>query len=373
VKWRRVKSSDRVEAPVKHGSHRPEEIGEEQEVRLENIRQRLLPGDVQIHQVVWRKVSANPLSRHDERRSHLSVYRRMAVRHFLYTDIGVAQLAVHALGAGPLIEGIGRFGWLAVPAPAHEAGSVDPGEDRYDLGRLGSGLAGSRITPLHAAQLAASLAQGELVTPQWIERVLDARGRELPLPAANRSRVMSLELTRRLREMLTETTRSGTARRAFRGRGGRPLLGDVRVAGKTGSLSGHDPDGRYEWFIGVAPADNPRIAVAAVLVNGKVWYRSASQVAADVLHEIFCEGRSCDVAKAVRMVSHGAADANLAGDAPQTPEPAAPPAAVDQRGSDARGASSSAKTVSSRADRSRTSSPPSAAMSSVSRGSNTRS
>jgi hypothetical protein len=61
--------------------------------------------------------------------------------------------------------------------------------------------------------------------------------------------------------MLMETTRSGTARRAFRARGGRPLLGEVRVAGKTGSLSGRDPDGRYEWFIGVAPADDPRIAV----------------------------------------------------------------------------------------------------------------
>jgi membrane peptidoglycan carboxypeptidase len=285
-----------------------------------------------------------------------------------------AQLAVHALGEGPLMEALGRFGWLAAPAPAHSAGSADPGEDRYDLGRLGSGLAGSRITPLHAAQLAASLAQGELVTPQWIERVLDARGRELPLPAASRSRVMSPELARRLREMLTETTRSGTARRAFRGRGGRPLLGEVRVAGKTGSLSGRDPDGRYEWFIGVAPADNPRIAVAAVLVNGKLWWSSASQVAADLLHEIFCEGKSCDVSNAVRMVSRGGADAKLASDGQPAPEePEAPPADADQRGSDAGGAASSAKAASRRSDSSRTSSPPASAMSSVSRGSRTRS
>ncbi len=284
-----------------------------------------------------------------------------------------AQLAVHALGEGPLMDAIGRFGWLSVPAPAHAAGSADPGEDRYDLGRLGSGLGGSRITPLHAAQLAASLAQGELVTPQWIERVLDARGRELPLPAATRSRVMSPELARRLREMLTETTRSGTARRAFRGRGGRPLLGEVRVAGKTGSLSGHDPDGRYEWFIGVAPAENPRIAVAAVLVNGKRWWRSASQVGADLLHEIFCEGKACDVANAVRMVSRSGVDAKLASDAQQAPEPEATPADADQRGSDAGGAASSASAASRRADSSRTSSPPASAMSSVSPGSSTRS
>ena len=67
--------------------------------------------------------------------------------------------------------------------------------------------------------------------------------------------------------MLVETTRSGTARRAFRKRNGQPLLGGVSVAGKTGSLSGKDPDGRYEWFIGVAPADAPRVAVAAVVVQ----------------------------------------------------------------------------------------------------------
>jgi membrane peptidoglycan carboxypeptidase len=72
-----------------------------------------------------------------------------------------AQLAVHAVGQEPLIDAISRFGWLSEPAPAHPAGKVDPGEDRFDLGRLGCGLAGARITPLHAAQLAAVLARGE--------------------------------------------------------------------------------------------------------------------------------------------------------------------------------------------------------------------
>ena len=260
-----------------------------------------------------------------------------------------AQLAVHAIGAEPLMEALNRFGWLAAPALAHDAGSADPGTDRYDLGRLGSGLAGSRITPLHAAQLAGSLANGELVTPQWVERVVDANGRELPVPARQARRVMTPELARRLREMLTETTRSGTARRAFRGRGGRPLLGEIRVAGKTGSLSGRDPDGRYEWFIGVAPAEDPRIAVAAVIVNGKIWWRSASQVAADLLHEIFCAEGGCATANAVNIVSR-----------------------APQRGSPPAGASS-AKPASSRRESSETSSPPPAAMSSASRGSRTRS
>jgi len=205
-----------------------------------------------------------------------------------------AQLAVHAVGERPLMDAISRFGWLTAPAPAHEAGVADPGEDRYDFGKLGCGLAGCRITPLHAAQLAAALADGELVTPRWIDRVVDAHGRELPMSERLAPRrIMSPEIAKNLREMLVDTTRSGTARRGFRKRNGRPLLGPVKVAGKTGSLSGKNPAGRYEWFIGAAPADDPRIAIAVVLVQSDLWWRNASQIAGDVLKVVFCTEGPC--------------------------------------------------------------------------------
>ncbi len=213
-----------------------------------------------------------------------------------------AQLAVHAVGVAPLIEALGRFGWLSVPAPAHASGQADPGEDRYDVGRLGCGLAGCRITPLHAAQLAASLAHGELVAPRWIERVWDPDGRELAMPVPGPGReVLAPALANELRAMLVETTRSGTARRAFRKRNGQPLLGTVSVAGKTGSLSGKNPDGRYEWFIGVAPAEAPRVAIATVLVQRPLFWRTASQVAAGVLEAVFCERGRCDASRADRF------------------------------------------------------------------------
>jgi len=92
--------------------------------------------------------------------------------------------------------------------------------------------------------------------------------------------------------MLVDTTERGTARRAFRTRRG-PLLGPVRVAGKTGSLSGRDPDGRYEWFVGVAPADEPKIALAVVLVQQPRWWVTPSQVAAETLKKIFCSPAPC--------------------------------------------------------------------------------
>ena len=214
-----------------------------------------------------------------------------------------AQLAVHALGRAALVESISDFGLDESPAPGHASGTVDPGEDAFGLGKLGCGLAGSRITPLSAARLAATLADGALVEPWWIERVTDARGRQLALPAREAPRrAMSRELAAKLRAMLVETTVSGTARRAFRSRNGTRMLGGVEVAGKTGSLTGRNPDGRYEWFIGVAPAQNPRIAIAVLTVHGDLYWKRPTQLAAELLQYVFCRGGACAADRAERWI-----------------------------------------------------------------------
>lgn len=93
--------------------------------------------------------------------------------------------------------------------------------------------------------------------------------------------------------MLIETTVSGTARRGFHDRGGNPLLGSVQVAGKTGSLNGTEPAGRYEWFTGVAPADHPSVAIAVVVVLQQRYWLHASQLAGEVLRSYFCESGAC--------------------------------------------------------------------------------
>lgn len=224
-----------------------------------------------------------------------------------------AQLAVHAIGAQALIETMRNFGLLAIPAVGHAAGQIslsesgseaNDAESRYELGELGSGLSGLRITPLHALQLAMTISDGMLREPYWIARVSDTEGRELSLPVLQApARVLSEEEAARLRAMMVETTQAGTARRAFRARSGHTLLDPVRVAGKTGSLSGTNPSGRYEWFIGAAPAEAPSVAVAVVVVQGNVWLRSASQIAAEVLRELFCPRGVCETEAAQRFLA----------------------------------------------------------------------
>jgi cell division protein FtsI/penicillin-binding protein 2 len=203
-----------------------------------------------------------------------------------------AQLAVHELGALRVLDELAALGVLESPGPGHAPGEVDPIDTRLALGKLGSGLAGSRLPPLAAARLAAALADGELVTPRWIGRVTDASGTDLALPEPAARKVLDPRVTRSLRRMLVETTISGTARNAFRPKG-QPVLDAIRVAGKTGSLSGPDPKGHYEWFIGVAPAHDPRVAIATLLVHQDKKWTSASKVSADVLHAVFCAGGPC--------------------------------------------------------------------------------
>ena len=108
-----------------------------------------------------------------------------------------------------------------------------------------------------------------------------------------------------------ESAGSGTARSASRDGRGRPRLGDVQVGGKTGSLSGKRREGRYEWFIGIAPADDPEIAVATLLVQGELFWRSSAQLAAEVLGNLFCTRQGCSAANADRWL-HGTGPATAA-------------------------------------------------------------
>jgi len=202
-----------------------------------------------------------------------------------------ARLAVHDVGEEALFAEMRRAGLLEPPAAGHTAGRVEAIEGALDLGHLGSGLHGSFVTPLAAARLAALLARGELVRPWWIASARDAGGTIRVAPGREVPRAVWPEpVARELREMLVDVTTEGTARRAFgAGTGARGPSG-VRVSGKTGTLSGSDPPGRYRWFIGVAPAEAPRVAFATLVVDGRA---SAAQAAAAILAELFCGPQPC--------------------------------------------------------------------------------
>jgi beta-lactamase class D len=66
-------------------------------------------------------------------------------------------------------------------------------------------------------------------------------------------------------------------------------LPGIAVAGKTGSLSSERPFRHYTWWVGHAPADAPKIAVAALVVNTPEWRIKASYLAREALKQFLVQ------------------------------------------------------------------------------------
>jgi penicillin-binding protein A len=214
----------------------------------------------------------------DPRRDHRCLTLASAMAKS--ANVVFAKLASRGLTAGALRAEAGRFLFdAAIPfARPVEVSKTNIPEDDFGLANTAAGFGDVRLSPLHGALIASIVANGGLYVPPVL--VDDAHGVTLPGAAASR-RVVEEDVAQALAEMMETTVTEGTARRAFRRPG--PSVGQVAIAGKTGSLADKDPYRDYSWFVGFAPVDKPRIAVAAVVVNGPVWRVKATTVAREAI------------------------------------------------------------------------------------------
>ena len=178
--------------------------------------------------------------------------------------------------------GIGQKTGVGLP---ESPGILDGSEDwsrsqRYTV-LFGQGLS---VTALQAAEVFATIANdGVRVSPRLVKAVADAQGSLRPTSAAPRTRVISAQTAATLRLMLESVVGdSGTARKA--------VVPGYRVAGKTGTAQAYDSRcacyrGYTASFIGMAPADNPKLVVAVVLQQ-PVRGHFGGQVAAPVFQQV---------------------------------------------------------------------------------------
>jgi penicillin-binding protein A len=177
-----------------------------------------------------------------------------------------------------------------------ELSKMDVPKDRLEFARMAAGFRHSKLSPLHGAMMGAAVANGGLMMqPQILQSVAAADGEEIfhsqPRPF---QRTMSSKTATKLARMMVTTTTEGTARKYF-ARTARQLQG-IKVAGKTGSLS-HVKNGErlyHSWLVGFAPADNPRIAFASLVVNGPKWRVKGPYVAKRALEAFFKEPKATD-------------------------------------------------------------------------------
>lgn len=201
-----------------------------------------------------------------------------------------AKLSDRHLEPATLSRYASAFGFgegLPFDVPTTPSAIDIPSSDRLEFARTSAGFWHSHLSPLHGALVAATIANdGRMPRASMITEVIDAQGRVVysHTPTVHRE-VIGRLTARTLNRMMRRTVTHGTSRRAFHDERGTPFLPGIEVAGKTGTLSEERPYRGYTWWIGFAPADDPQIAVAALVVNTPQWRIKASFVAREALRE----------------------------------------------------------------------------------------
>jgi penicillin-binding protein A len=186
-----------------------------------------------------------------------------------------AQVA-ESLGRATMTTYMQRFGFYAKPPldyPPDELNAsrpwtssthprpYPPGSPNEDIGRIGIGQGGLLVTPLQMAMVAAAVANGgKLMTPRFTDRVVDQDGRTVEtIKPSVYSQVMKPSTAQQVGQMMKRVVDEGTGTPA--------QLGGIDVAGKTGTaqIGVVGSNLTQPWFIGFAPVQNPKVAIAVTI------------------------------------------------------------------------------------------------------------
>jgi cell division protein FtsI/penicillin-binding protein 2 len=166
-------------------------------------------------------------------------------------------------------------------------------DDDLGFARTAAGFWHSTLSPFEAANVATTLANGgEMIRLHVVQSVKDEAGEIYQGPTARQvvRRVVDEGVASQVTTMMENTVESGTSYRSFHDRNGKPYLPDIRVAGKTGTLTKPSPDGPfYTWFVGFAPSRKPEVAISVMVANHLKWRVKATHVACDMLRTYFAD------------------------------------------------------------------------------------
>ena len=232
-----------------------------------------------------------------------------------FGDITLTQALTQSVNTvwAPVAENVGtrtmttymkRFGFYAKPPLDYPPGEMlpsrvqspggeyyPPGSANEDIGRIGIGQGGLVVTPMQMAMVAAAVANnGRLMVPHLGSDVIAPDGRTVTTIAPQLyRRVMSAKTAQEVNLMMRTVVDEGTGTPAQLGNG-------IEFAGKTGTAS-VGPAGQGEtqpWFIGFAPANDPKVAVAVDLErsdSGQSGGAVAAPIARDVVQTLLSEGK----------------------------------------------------------------------------------
>lgn len=164
--------------------------------------------------------------------------------------------------------------------------SVIPFKDlnQADLAMTGFGYGKTQVTPLHMAMVTSAIANnGVMMKPRLVDKITNKEN-DVIFEAEDEilSKATSETTANAIRDLMVEVVRNGTGSAAY--------IDWVKLAGKTGTAD--KADGKVDaWFVGFAPADDPKIAFAIVIedsqgTGGEVAAPLARRIVRDIFNTI---------------------------------------------------------------------------------------
>lgn len=205
--------------------------------------------------------------------------RRMTIREAFGSSVNTifGKLGLFYAGPETLRTYAERFHFnhpIRADIPVQIGYSRFTADDPWSVVSAASGFTqDNTMSPIQGAMIAAAVANdGVMMEPYIVDSVTNAQGESLYQASPRRaSIVVGPETARQLRELFEATVQSGTSRKSFRQALRARRFEAVEFGGKTGSLTGLNPRGKCDWFIGYARFGERRIAVAALTVNEEKW------------------------------------------------------------------------------------------------------
>jgi penicillin-binding protein A len=203
------------------------------------------------------------------------------------------------LGEDTMVKYMKRFGFYDDPPLDYPDSQMAPSgviakggklvESGFDVGRVAIGQGGEEgsmlASPLQMATVAATVANGgKRMKPRLTERIVaqDGRVKERVEPD-EAATVMSAAAADTIAQMMKSVVDNGTGTAA--------KIPGVAVAGKTGTAEVEGGRTNQVWFIGFAPVEDPKVAVAVTIERSEGQGGTvAAPIAKRVMEELLRRG-----------------------------------------------------------------------------------
>lgn len=132
---------------------------------------------------------------------------------------------------------------------------------RVELANTAFGQGQLLVSPLQMALASATVANGgKMPQPYLVSEIRDPNGRVIQTHTPQIIRqVISPESAASMNRLMVTSVQEGYAKPA--------AIPGIQVGGKTGSAEVTTGEKTHSWFIGYAPADDPKVAVAVIMEN----------------------------------------------------------------------------------------------------------